>query len=53
MGRVLSSGNYHLREAIRIKRELDGLGPEFAEDGIIKTILRERIAMEGMGKFSK
>jgi len=34
---------YHQQEAIRIKGVLDSLGSEFEEDGIVKTVLRNRI----------
>jgi hypothetical protein len=37
---------YHQTEADRIQRELDELGPEFAEDGIVRMVLRNRIAQE-------
>lgn len=37
---------YHRAEAKRITGELESLGPEFADDGIVKTILRKRIAQE-------
>lgn len=33
-------------EARRIQGELDSLGPEFSEDGIVRTVLRERILQE-------
>ena len=29
-----------------IQKELDKLGPEFTEDGVVKTVLRERIVQE-------
>lgn len=38
--------NYHQQEAKRIQKELDNLGPEFAEDGIVRTVLRSRIEQE-------
>lgn len=37
---------HHRAEAERIQRELDVLGPEFAEDGIVRWVLRERIEQE-------
>ncbi len=37
---------YHKQEADHIQKELDNLGPEFAEDGIVKTVLRDRIVQE-------
>lgn len=37
---------YHAAEAVRIAKEVESLGPEFADDGIVCTILRERIAEE-------
>lgn len=37
---------YHLSESKRIQGELDRLGPEFTEDGIVKTILRDRVTQE-------
>lgn len=33
-------------ESGRIQAELDELGDEFAEDGVVKTILRKRVAQE-------
>lgn len=38
--------NYHIKESIRIKKELDDLCDDFAEFGPVKTILRSRIAQE-------
>jgi len=38
--------SYHQKEADRIQKELDNLGPEFAEDGIVKIVLRDRIVQE-------
>ena len=43
---VQEARNHHQQEADRIQEELDKLGTEFAEDGIIKTVLRERITQE-------
>jgi len=37
---------YHAAEAIRIAAELAGLAPGFAEDGIIRTVLRARVKQE-------
>lgn len=37
---------YHRSEAERIQRELDQLGEEFAPDGIVRTILRNRVRQE-------
>lgn len=37
---------YHAQEAVRIKNELDNLGPEFAPDGIVRTVLQNRIEQE-------
>lgn len=36
----------HLMEAIRLQEEIDKLGPEFAEDGPVRFVLRERIKGE-------
>jgi hypothetical protein len=36
----------HAAEAERLSRELDGLGSEFAEDGVVRWVLRERIEQE-------
>lgn len=38
--------DYHMREAGRIQRNLDRLGPEFAPDGPVRWILLERIKQE-------
>lgn len=38
--------NYHQKEVEHIQNELNNLGPEFAEDGIVKTVLRDRIVQE-------
>ena len=38
--------DYHAGEARRILSELDGLGDGFAEDGVVKTVLRDRISHE-------
>lgn len=35
-----------MKESERIQAELDGLVGDFAEDGIVRTILRERIEEE-------
>lgn len=37
---------YHRNQATLIAAELDRLGSEFAEDGIVKTVLRERVVQE-------
>ena len=37
---------YHKMEAIRIEKELDNLSDNFAENGIVKTVLRARILQE-------
>lgn len=37
---------YHADAAVRIAGELDGLGTEFAEDGIVRMVLRERVEQE-------
>jgi len=37
---------YHAGEASRIAMELVNLGPGFTEDGIIRTVLRERVEQE-------
>ena len=37
---------HHAAEAIRIAGELDNLGPGYAEDGIIRTVLRARVKQE-------
>lgn len=36
----------HAAEAERISRELAALGDEFSEEGIVRTVLRERIEQE-------
>jgi len=47
VGRDMSDKlNYHAQEAIRIQAELDDLGAEFAEDGLVRIVLRRRIAQE-------
>lgn len=38
--------NYHERESKRIQSELNKLGPEFSDKGIVRTILQRRIAQE-------
>ena len=38
--------NYHHQEAERIQKELNNLSSTFAEDGIVRTILRQRIEDE-------
>lgn len=38
--------NEHEKEARRIIDELDSLGADYADDGIVKTVLRQRIAQE-------
>lgn len=43
--------DYHFREADRIKGELDGLSSRFAENGIVKTVLRARIEQEKQKVF--
>ena len=40
------SKEYHAAEAARIAGELAGLGPDYDGDGIVKTVLRERIEQE-------
>lgn len=35
-----------MKESERIQKELNNLAPEFAEDGIVKTVLRDRIQGE-------
>ncbi len=35
-----------MKESERISRELKNLGPEFAETGIVKTVLRRRMQQE-------
>jgi len=42
----MNSEQYHRSEAIRIQDELDSLPPSFAQNGIVKTILRDRVADE-------
>lgn len=37
---------YHAAEAKRIQGELDSLGDQFADDGIVKWVLRRRIEQE-------
>ena len=37
---------YHSAEARRILADLDGLGTEFAEDGIVRTVLADRAQQE-------
>jgi len=37
---------YHAAEAARIAGELDNLGPGYADDGIVRTILRRRVEQE-------
>ena len=37
---------YHEKEVIRLQTELDCLDSSFAEDGIVKTVLRNRISNE-------
>jgi len=44
--RIHDTAAYHLAEAERIQAVLDGLGPEFAEDGIVKWVLTERVKQE-------
>jgi hypothetical protein len=44
--KMKESAQYHKEEAIRIKILLDGLGLQFSEDGIVKTVLRHRIEQE-------
>ena len=34
------------KEASRIQKELDNLDSEFTENGIVKTVLRQRIKQE-------
>jgi len=43
---IQETRNYHQQEAERVQKELDSLSSEFAEDGIVKTVLRDRIAWE-------
>jgi len=45
---VYCKGNpeYHRNEAIRIEVELNNLGVEFAGDGMVRTVLRRRLASE-------
>ena len=44
---------YHYSEARRIRQELDNLGPGFAKSGIVRTVLKERIAQElGRGNLN-
>ena len=38
--------DYHRWEAKRIQNELNNLGSEFAKDGIVRTVLRNRIEQE-------
>lgn len=38
--------NEHAVEAVRIQGELDALDDSFADDGVVKTVLRARIAQE-------
>ena len=38
--------NEHYKEADRIQNEIDNLGPEFAQDGIVRTILNRRVNQE-------
>lgn len=38
--------SYHMIEAARIQRELDASAQQFPEDGIIVTVLRQRIEQE-------
>ena len=35
-----------MKESARIQAEYDMLGPEFSDDGIVRTVLRQRIAQE-------
>lgn len=37
---------YHGAESGRIQAELDNLQGDFAEDGIVRTVLRDRISQE-------
>lgn len=39
---------YHYNEAGRIERELENLGSEFHENGIVRTVLKIRIQQEIM-----
>ncbi len=41
-----------IAEAKRIQAELDALGDGYAEDGIVRTVLRERVAQELRGAES-
>jgi hypothetical protein len=35
-----------MKESKRIKKELDELGNEFAKNGVVRTVLRQRIIQE-------
>jgi len=37
---------YHAAEAGRIAGELASLGPGYAEDGVVRTVLRRRVEQE-------
>lgn len=37
---------YHQAEALRIRGELNNLGPGFARGGVVMTLLRARISQE-------
>ena len=37
---------WHHQEAVRIKDVLSNVGSEFADDGIVKTVLRQRVEQE-------
>lgn len=41
-----TSREYHAAEAVRIAGELDNLGPGYAEDGVVRTVLRQRVEQE-------
>ena len=41
-----TSKEYHADAAVRIAEELDNLGPGFAEDGVVRTVLRQRVEQE-------
>ncbi len=41
-----SSKVYHSSEEARIQVELDSLGNKFSEDGIVRTILSQRMKQE-------
>ena len=38
--------NYHFEEVKRITKELNSLGNSFPDNGIVKTVLRQRIKQE-------